>query len=222
MCPVSRPKPRQRDREATKLRLLKAVGTLLARQGFSAFGVNSLAREAGTDKTMIYRYYGSVGNVLKAYAEQGDFWPSDEELLNGRSPLEFTSRPASEVIPLILCNWIDALRRRPITLEILAWEMVERNEVTAVLEDLRERQAQRFYQIFGEAIQGSSVDLRMLPTILICAIHYILLRARKINRFGSLDLRDEATFDQLKSFIHDLCRAYILHGAPAGNDAGPS
>ncbi len=47
-----------RSKETTRLRLISAVGTLLARQGFNALGINAVAEEAGVDKVLIYRYFG--------------------------------------------------------------------------------------------------------------------------------------------------------------------
>ena len=39
----------------------------------------------------------------------------------------------------IVVNLLDALRRRPQTIEILAWEVVERNALTDTLAAIRER-----------------------------------------------------------------------------------
>ncbi len=55
-----------RDKGATRQRLLEAVGTLLSRDGFGALGVNAVAREAGVDKVLIYRYYGGMADLWRA------------------------------------------------------------------------------------------------------------------------------------------------------------
>ena len=41
--------PRERDAQATRGRILAAVGSLLVREGFGALGVNAVARAAGVD-----------------------------------------------------------------------------------------------------------------------------------------------------------------------------
>ncbi len=118
-----------RNREATRARLIQAVGTLLAREGFTGLGVNAVAREAGVDKVLIYRYFGGLSELIVAFGREGNFWPSIKELADG--DVEAYSRlPVSEQLSRLSRNFIQAIRQRPITQEILAWEMVERNDLT--------------------------------------------------------------------------------------------
>ena len=56
-----------KNKEATKHRLITAVGTLLAREGFGALGINAVADEAGVDKVLIYRYFGGMDELLSAF-----------------------------------------------------------------------------------------------------------------------------------------------------------
>jgi len=72
-----------RDREATRARLIGAVGTLLAREGFKGLGVNAVAREAGVDKVLIYRYFGGLSELIADFGREGNFWPSIKELAGG-------------------------------------------------------------------------------------------------------------------------------------------
>ena len=58
---------RSRDRAVTEERMLAAVGEVLARDGFHAVGINAIAREAGVDKVLIYRYFGGLGELLQAW-----------------------------------------------------------------------------------------------------------------------------------------------------------
>ncbi len=53
-----------RDKEATKQRLIDAVGKILAERGFQNIGVNAIAKEAGVDKVLIYRYFDSLEGLL--------------------------------------------------------------------------------------------------------------------------------------------------------------
>ena len=112
-----------RDKEATKARLLDAVGAILAREGFGALGVNSVAHEAGVDKVLIYRYFGGMTDLLHAFGQSGDFWPSITEVL-GEDPSELLELPLADRWALGLSRYAEALRRRPVTKEILAWEQI--------------------------------------------------------------------------------------------------
>ncbi len=46
-------------------------------------GVNALAREAGFDKVLIYRYFGDLDGVYRAFAAQSDFWWTLGEMQSG-------------------------------------------------------------------------------------------------------------------------------------------
>ncbi len=50
----------QRDSEKTRQKILAGLEKLITRDGFTAVGVNAVAREAGIDKVLIYRYFGSM------------------------------------------------------------------------------------------------------------------------------------------------------------------
>jgi hypothetical protein len=40
-----------------------------------------VAREAGVDKVLIYRYFGGVDELLGAFGQSGDFWPSVAQVI---------------------------------------------------------------------------------------------------------------------------------------------
>jgi len=62
-----------RDRQATEKKILRAVGRILAEKGFQNFGINAVARQARVDKVLIYRYFGGMPELLRAYAEAGSY-----------------------------------------------------------------------------------------------------------------------------------------------------
>ena len=70
-----------------RARILAAVGALIMRDGLAGVGINALAREAGCDKVLIYRYFGDLDGVYAAYAAKGDFWWTVEDLTDGTRPL---------------------------------------------------------------------------------------------------------------------------------------
>lgn len=121
-----------RNREKTKQRILEAVGALLAESGFRGIGINAVARRAGADKVLIYRYFGGLAELLDAYAHDGDFWWGVEEIAPPNDPAQ-PGLTAEAYVALLLERHVEALRRRPLTLEIMAWEMVETNELTRSL-----------------------------------------------------------------------------------------
>jgi AcrR family transcriptional regulator len=55
-----------RNRARTEAAILAAAEMLLAERGFTAFGVNAIARAAGCDKQLIYRYFGGLDGLAEA------------------------------------------------------------------------------------------------------------------------------------------------------------
>lgn len=198
-----------RDRPATEAAILTAVGVVLARDGFGSFGVNAVARAAGVDKVLIYRYFGGLPELLRAFGEAGDFWPSDTELLAGIDRDDVEVDPADRWAS-VACNAIRAIRRRPITVEILAWELVEQNDLTRVLEEVRERQWERLVRPGAVHPSGPSAETARAIAHAVAAASYLLARARTIDTYAGLDLHSDATWEALEQTTRASIRAAHL------------
>ena len=198
--PPAAPERPARDREATKARILGAVGVVLARDGFGAVGVNTIAKEAGVDKVLIYRYFGGLPELLREWGASGRFWPRVADLL-GDDPAAFQRLTAPERYARFFDHFIDALRERPLTLEILAAEMVERNDLTAVLESEREAWGEEASRLLAADEFARRPALRGLTLLLVAGVQYLLVRSRKMRIFGGVDLTKDAGWDELKASI---------------------
>ena len=195
-----------RGRAATEKLILAAVGEVLAREGFGGIGVNAIAKHAGVDKVLIYRYFGGLPELLKAWGDSGRFWPDVRELL-GPKPHEFLALPAPERYARFFEHFVDGLRARPLTLEILAAEVAERNELTAILEIEREAWGEEAARILGGKEFNARPELRGVTLLLIAGVQYLLLRARKIRIFGGLDIQGEAGWSALKASVRSMAFA---------------
>ena len=195
------------DREQTQRRLVEAVGTVLARDGFAGLGVNAVAREAGVNKALVYRYFGGFDQLMRAYAQGQGFWPSLEEWAG--EPLErFRRRSLEERATRVVVNHGRALRRRPLTLEILAWENIERNELTAVLEEVREVGQRRLVaELLPELVDDEAV--LAVGVLITAATQYLLVRSRQVRLFSGFDLRSEVHWQRLEQAMGRMVRATI-------------
>ena len=186
----------QRNSQETRKRILKAVGRLLARSGFRDIGINSVAREAGVDKVLIYRYFGGLPNLLKAYAEGGDFWPSADELLTAVPDRK--SKTEADLAASLLIEFGRALRRRPITQEIMRWEMLEKNELTDALAHYREQESMKLLSLFRDK---GSTDVRAIAALLGAGQTYLLLRAKTADVYNGLALTKDKDWKQVEKAI---------------------
>jgi AcrR family transcriptional regulator len=188
----------ERNREQTSARILAAVGEVLVRDGFGGIGVNAIAREAGVDKVLIYRYFGGLPELLTAWGRSGRFWPSVDEITGSDLPA-LLALPLAERYALFLERFVDALRARPLTIELLAAEVLERNALTAILETEREQWGEQVATLLGGAEFEHRPELRGLTLLLIAGVQYLLLRARRIRIFGGIDITSDAGWAQLKA-----------------------
>jgi AcrR family transcriptional regulator len=193
-----------KDAESTRARLVEAVGTLLARRGFAALGVNAVAKEAGVDQVLIYGYVGGMPELLRAFGESADFWPTFEEMA-GDEPAALAARRPSEITSALLVNFARALRRRPMTQEIMAWETVKQNELTEVLKEVREDRAEKLFREFGAGADGAGVDAGAVTTLLAAAVSYLVIRSRDTKVFNTVDIRSDEGWKRLERSVVDIC-----------------
>lgn len=194
---------RLRDQGATRELLITAVGSLLARQGFTALGVNAVAKEAGVDKVLIYRYFGGLPELLRAFGQSGEFWPSFEEMTGG-DVATLRQMPLAESIATVMRNYIRAIRRRPLAREILAWETIERNELTTVLEEIREEVSIRLFTVL--TVEPERIkEVASVTALLSAAVNYLAIRSRTITQFNTVDIGSDNGWQQLEQTITDIC-----------------
>ncbi len=200
---------RPRDREATMRLLVDAVGRVLARQGFRAVKVNVVAREAGVDKVLIYRYFGGLPGLVKAFGHSGDFWPSAEELAGG-DVAAFMALPFAERLVIGTRNYLRSLRTRPLTQEILSWRFMEHNELTEALDSVRYSVGKQLYELLrGGDDADPDLDMPALYAILGGIINHLGVRGRTEKTFAGLPLDDEAVWERLEAMLARIIRSVL-------------
>ncbi len=102
-----------RDPERTQRRILDAARRIFATRGIDGARVDAIAARAGTNKRMIYHYFGSKDGLFRAVLRQR---------LADRTP---TSTPA-RVGPERLADLQDRLASEPDYVRLLMWEALER------------------------------------------------------------------------------------------------
>jgi AcrR family transcriptional regulator len=193
-----------RDRPTTEARLLKAVETLVTREGFSVLGVNSVAREAGIDKVLIYRYFDGMPGLLSAFAYSDAFWPDIEEII-GEGLSDLSKMPAADRWSTGLVRYARALRRRPIVREVLAWEQVEKNELTEILRLRREGWFHALRERLPRDDDLTDADTVSTVFVIATAIHYLIARSRLHGDFNGLGIESDADWAYVEQLIHTMC-----------------
>lgn len=201
----AKPASAVRDSAQTRQKILTAVEELIAEGGFRDVGINAVARRAGVDKVLIYRYFGGLPELLKAYAEESDFWPRNEQLQDAA----VTGLPAQARQQLIAFS--RELRKRPLTQEVMRWELMENNELTKALARHREQQGN---QLFDALEQLSSVDVRAVGSLLSAGLTYLILRSKTADVYNGLHLDSSRDWERIEQAAGQLVELALSTPAP--------
>ena len=196
------PRPAERDAAAMRRRILDAVGEMIVRDGLKSIGVNALARAAGCDKVLIYRYFGDLEGVLEEFAEACDFWWTVEELTAGLDP---RGQPPAGALQILLRRHAEAIRARPVTLAVLASELTERVPLVTALEAVRERRSLELAAWISARFEiAPSVDFAAISMLLGVAVNYLAARARDIAVMSGVGIRTDDDWERLYKALDAL------------------
>ena len=204
--PSSAPEKTRRNRSQTEGRLRQAVEDLLVEGGFGALTPSAVARRAGVDKMLIYRYFGDLAGLVRAIAFAPDFFPTFEDLCGNDSVAALLALSVGARAARILDRNARALMDRPVVLELMIWELVERNELTAIMEEARESLGLRLLaELFPDVADKSR--LRAMSAVLSAGVAYLALRRRKIRWFSGVDLKSDDGWKEIVSAIEAMAAA---------------
>jgi len=192
-----------RNRPRTEGRLRKAVEDILVELGFEALTPSAVARRAGVDKMLIYRYFGDLPGLIRSIAFAPDFFPTFEDLCGGQTITDLLALPVSIRAARVLERNAHLLLERPVVLELMVWELVERNELTAIMEEARETMGLRLLvELFPDVADRSR--LLAMSAVLSAGVTYLALRRRKIRWYSGVDLKSGEGWKTIASAIEAM------------------
>ncbi len=197
----------KRDRRGTEEKIVRAVGTVLERDGFEKVGVNLVARTAGVDKVLIYRYFAGFDGLLTAFGESADIWWTVDEIVGEDLPAPQRGNLAAWC-SLALMRQVEALRRRPVTQQILLWELSQSNGLTRQLNSLRDARMQQLVRRVIE-LGGRRADTRLMAVhgLLGAASEYLVLRARNSDSLLGMDFSGDSGWKRLAASLSAVVEA---------------
>ena len=170
-----------RNRLQTEQRILDAVATILLQQGYPAVGINEVARQAGCDKVLIYRYFGGLDELLLAFAETTPLWWEVDEIIH-ETAADCAAIALPDYLEILLSRYVEVLESRPLALEIMAWEMSEQNGLTRVLARTRSERGMALVKRIREFYAQPNIDIGGILGVFGAAINYLVIRTRKQSK----------------------------------------
>lgn len=205
--PAQRPGIR-RNREQTEQLLLDACERLLVRDGPDGIGVNNVVEEAGVGKELIYRYFGGLPGLVKAWLSRSANWPTALELVGGNLA-SFSQLSLKEQFRCVQHNYVQALRSRPVITRIMASELMAATEVTVILEDASDKIARELTKIFKDLDQGNQEDIVALSFVFYCMANYLCMRAVTSPHCFGMDLTSDKSWQRIEATIDQVIDRFL-------------
>ncbi|MDP3899324.1 MAG: TetR/AcrR family transcriptional regulator [Mesorhizobium sp.] len=203
------PENRGRDRAATEAALVAAARAVLAEEGFVGLGINAVARRAGCDKQLIYRYFGGLDGLVDAIGNEiGD------DLRRSLQPLAALGQAGSyrELVERMMLGFLQALRDDALMRRIMAWEIASPSELVQRLTRARSKSMMAWVaESRGTLVPPAGVDVAATNAVLLAAIQHLVLSSAAAGQFAGLTLTSEADWERVRAVVKA-----IVAGAYAG------
>ncbi len=187
----------ERDREQTEEKLIAAVGRLIAEGGFEKLGVRRVADRAGVNKTLIYRYFGSLDGLIHAYMKKHDFW-----LKNA------WERPdASDVKSYLKAFYrrqIVEYRENTVLKRWRRWELSSDKDLAVQIREQREKNGVQFLNMMAEFAKFDKGQVQALSALLDAGIAYLAMLEENCRMYNGIDIRSEEGWRQIAEGIDTL------------------
>ncbi|WP_064683529.1 TetR/AcrR family transcriptional regulator [Rhizobium bangladeshense] len=198
------PERRVRDRGATERAILTAAKGLLAEEGFQNFGINAVARRAGCDKQLIYRYYGGLDGLVEAIGADLGTWVRDRIPEDAGGMFLLTYGDLMERLALLL---LDALKNDPLMRRILAWEISENTEQVRRLSEARSKALALWLdRMRGSLAPPKGVDSAAVNAVVIAAIQHLVLAGAAGGQCAGLSLKTSKDWEKAATALKRLVR----------------
>lgn len=193
--------------QLTRAKLLRAAAKVLARRGFCGITHQEVCDTAGVMRTMLFAKFGGLTGLMRALAHDPEFWPQSRELI-GKEEIFLRKLCPADLMAEFFHRFTRALLSRPHTLEVLAWENVQRTPLTKALEEGRERTALEFFELM-EKDPPPGVDVTALVAVLAAALQWLAIRSRHTRYYGGLDLMSEQDWQRIDLAVRHVLRAAL-------------
>ena len=191
-------KIKKRDRERTKGKILKAVGEVIEQYGTEKVGVNLIARTAGVNKVLIYRYFESVDGLMEQYVKSGEYASTaGDDYIDNFAPVAPENR--DKALTNIMVTFLHDLRERKATRDLLRWEI---GTGKSMLSDAKNNVSNRLLDKVG-ALPNFN-DTNALIAFVLSGIYYMVIAADYRPKMIDVDLTSEEGWKRVENVIERI------------------
>lgn len=194
-----------RDKERTMLKLIAAVGEIIKSEGYTALGVNNIAKKAEVNKKLIYRYFdNNVNNLIETYVKTKDYWiglSGDMEKLMAESQID-NGRP---MVKTILKTHLSFFYTEEEMQKIVIWETSEKNKLMKEVGLKREAFGEEVFKLLLPHFDKTVIDFRAIIALQVSGIIFMVLQAKASgNPFCGIDINNPIDMDRVLKSLDQL------------------
>lgn len=184
------------NKAQSRQKFLDAVEEILITKGVGGLKVNDIARVAGLDKKLMYKYFGGLEQLIDEYILSKDFWSN----VKGEKVPPLISDGGHQFTEEMLLSQFDYVFRDKAFQKILLWRLSEKRDSLQKLTDAQEATGEVLLQEITDPHFGDhSAKFRAVMAILISGAYYLnLYGAVNGNTFCGINVNEEAGRAEIK------------------------
>lgn len=188
-----------RNKDETRQRILDAALQELLEEGFGGFGVNTIARRAGCDKKLIYRYFDGLDGLVEAMGAA-----AAEGLEQALAPhLEPPPASYAELMERLSLALFDHLSDDALYRQIKLMEVSAPPAMTEKFRSARGTALRGWVQAArGDLVPPGGVDTGATNAALIATVEGLTILGP-----AGMDVSETTTRPRLRVVIRDMVRA---------------
>ncbi len=164
---------KERNPQKTKARIKEAVGYIIKNKGYVGLTVSNIAKAAGMAPGLITYYYESIDTLVEEYLHERDYWMTFAEKMK-----EAISKPTNdpeELLQSIIMADLEGFESDIVMRKFITWEVSEYTDLLRRESEAREAFSNLIFQKVGPYFENTDVDIRMVASLLIGGIYYVIL-----------------------------------------------
>lgn len=195
-----------KNRSLTERKIIKAVGETIKTHGYMGLGVNKIARAAGVNKNLIYRYFGTVEELVETYIRDKDYWLADNPDFEQAFSPEAPKSEMVDVIVSLLQHQFTYFFQEEEMQHLILSEITHDHELLKKLSLLREEMAEPFFKATRAHFMNREINFRGITALLTGGIYYLVLQSQKNDAtICGLNMRTELD----RNIIHQTIRQVV-------------
>ncbi|MCT1525807.1 TetR/AcrR family transcriptional regulator [Sphingobacterium lactis] len=203
-----------RNKQATIKLFREAAERLLSEGGLKALKINSLQKEAGKSKSLIYDYFGGIAGVLRDVLETTDIWLSYHGEIKSIISKHYEDNGQSLAI-MLLQEYFARFSKDKLAQEISLLELSKkRDRRLRELSESREHLGNELFNISQKYFSGDVVSIRMVSALLLGGINYLVLHANcNDSTFCGIDIKTDKDKDLMNKTLEQIVAWAYEHAA---------